>query len=230
MRGIAHFALLAFAASLGGCGSDSASEPLSGGSNPAILLDAYAGGEFAARAVGLFVDAGADLNHRDAAHETLLIHAARDGDLAMVQALLEHRADAGLTDHHGWSALNHAIQKDHPAVALALLEAGVPADEADMHDNTPLQYAVNLVSDPRVVAALVARGADVNRPGPDGMTPLMEAIAAGNPAETVEALLQGGARLDATDASGRTARDYAEERGDEAVIALFAGATPAPSD
>lgn len=192
----------------------------------ARLHQAYVSNRLVPETLAAFRELGADLEAVDGAAETLLIHAARRGDLAWVQALIEAGARLEHRDHHGWSALNHAINASQPEVALALLKAGAKADVADMHANSPLQYAVNLNADARVVAALVAAGADVNRLSQHGHSVLMEALDAGNVPEVIAHLLKApGIKLDYVDREGMDARAHAEETGEPAVLALF---PPAP--
>jgi ankyrin repeat protein len=161
---------------------------------------------------------GARLEAHDETGQTLLMKAAARGDLPLVQALLAAGVAVLPTDIHGWSALEHAVQGRAPETALALIAAGA-RERIDHHENSTLQYAVNLEADPRVIAALVQAGAaDVNRRSRDGLTVLMEAIDAGNPPASIEALLAAAA-LDPglRDPAGEDALAHARARGDAVI-------------
>ena len=68
------------------------------------------------------LDARAQPDAADAAGETPLIAAAKQGGTAVVQLLLAHGADAGLRDRAGMTALAHARAR-HRADIAALLSA-----------------------------------------------------------------------------------------------------------
>jgi ankyrin repeat protein len=211
---------------------DTSTPPTTGAA--ALLLEAYSGPDFATHTLALYRAQGADIDARNEDQETLLIQAARRGDVPWLKALLAAGANFELRDHHGWSALNHAINGGHAGAALALIEGGLPVDVADMHENSPLQYAVNLLATPEVVRALVAGGADVNRLSQHGHSVLMEAIDAGNPLATIETLLAApGVKLDYVDREGLALLDHARELGDASIIAaitqrLATGSTTTP--
>jgi hypothetical protein len=182
-----------------------------------LLLDSYADGSWAGRLLALHQALGARLEAHDETGQTLLMKAAARGDLPLVQALLAAGVAVLPTDIHGWSALEHAVQGRAPETALALIAAGA-RERIDHHENSTLQYAVNLEADPRVIAALVQAGADVNRRSRDGLTVLMEAIDAGNPPASIEALLAAPA-LDPglCDPAGEDALAHARARGDAVI-------------
>jgi uncharacterized protein len=72
-----------------------------------------------------------------------------------------------------------------------------------------------------VIQALIRKGANPNtRAKQDDATPLMIAGGHGNQ-EAVELLLKLGARKDLKDDVGRTARDYAQERGQTNLARLL---------
>ncbi len=196
-----------------------------------LLLDAYADGSWADRVLALHQALGANLSAHDETGQTLLMKAAARGDLALVQALMAANVPLDTTDIHGWSALEHAVQGQATAAALALI-AGGARERIDHHENSTLQYAVNLVADTQVIAALVRAGADVNRRSLDGLTVLMEAIDAGNPVASIEALFAApGLDLTLRDPRGEDALTHARAGADPAVVALIAsrlGNTAAP--
>ncbi|MBA4147411.1 MAG: ankyrin repeat domain-containing protein [Verrucomicrobia bacterium] len=96
------------------------------------LLDAAASGKLnavaSAIAIGTNINA---LDHRDLPwNVTPLMHAARNGHVEVVRALLTAGAKVSLKDESppgeegGWTALHHAVAFQHVEVARLLLEAG----------------------------------------------------------------------------------------------------------
>mmetsp|Transcript_42984 Transcript_42984/g.100124 ORF Transcript_42984/g.100124 Transcript_42984/m.100124 type:complete len:391 (-) Transcript_42984:106-1278(-) len=83
---------------------------------------------------------GARVNgHRE---DRPLVCAAQSGNLPMMRALLEARADAMKTaGETGESALHLAVRFGRFEVLRALLDHGVPADLADLQGRTPLSLA-----------------------------------------------------------------------------------------
>lgn len=102
----------------------------------------------------------------------------------------------------------------------ALLDLGTNPNE-DYRQLTlamPVLAEAALHGDLETMRLLIERGADPNRKGPRGLTPLMMAAAA-SPANPAGArlLLQKGAAIEAQDASGRTALDWALLQGESEV-------------
>jgi ankyrin repeat protein len=94
--------------------------------------------------------------------------------------------------------------------------------------NTPARNAFQVTAlhaalagpDPGIAATLIAAGADVNAAQQGGVTPLQEAAHIGD-ANLVRLLLDHGANVSGADDRGRTAADYARERGHTAVLELL---------
>ncbi len=82
-------------------------------------------------------------------------------DLALVERLLELRADVNVQDDEGWTPLHVAARDGHVDVCRMLIEAGAPVD-AQVDDGwTPLHFAA-YNDEMEVCELLVASGADVN--------------------------------------------------------------------
>lgn len=144
--------------------------------------------------------------------------AAALGDINRIQALIEGAPGCmNLLSADGWTALHLAAFFGHVDTVRFLLNNG-----ADPHlfsrafeTNIPLQAAC---ASGAVEAALllVDRTAAVDEAGPSGTTALM--IAAQNGlSDVVDALLARGANAHHTDASGKSACDYAKEAGHEGI-------------
>jgi ankyrin repeat protein len=120
-----------------------------------------------------------------------LLAAVIDGDEDAVAALIATGASADAAAHDGqWPALHLAIEFDHPAIVVRLLEAGATINPTSRRFRTPLQHAVEvevalLRLDPdgprdlRLIQPLLDAGADplaVSKERPE--TPLELASAA----------------------------------------------------
>ncbi|WP_369933842.1 ankyrin repeat domain-containing protein [Xanthomonas tesorieronis] len=92
---------------------------------------------------------------------TPLIQAARAGDLAMVDTLLELGADPNQALLRDGNPLIVAAMQGHLPVVERLLDAGADVNGIVQYDETPLINAAREGHLP-VVRALLARGADIN--------------------------------------------------------------------
>jgi len=129
-----------------------------------------------------------------------LVTAAKQGDRAAVQSLLNGRAKQDVAGAEGTAALVWAATRNDLAIADLLLRAGADVKAANEFGATAL-YAAAAHSDPAMTAKLLAAGADANTPLTSGETPLMEAAGRGNLA-TVRALLSNKANPNARELNG----------------------------
>lgn len=103
--------------------------------------------------------------------ETPLMRAAREGDDAMLTALLDWGVDPNTVDDDGNHALWFACLHGNPACIRRLIEAGAPVDHANDDDVTCLmQAAASGRID--VLGMLLAHGADTDLYAPDGSNAL----------------------------------------------------------
>ncbi|MGE0815559.1 MAG: ankyrin repeat domain-containing protein [Vicinamibacterales bacterium] len=102
-----------------------------------------------------------------------LVWAARTGDLAAIRALAAAGVDLDAStatarvfvfpdlDHRGWTALQHAVQKERIDVVRLLLECGAHPDARETGTaTTPLVIAAGH-EDPAIAKLLLDAGADV---------------------------------------------------------------------
>jgi uncharacterized protein len=163
----------------------------------------------------------AELAHQHA--DLDIFEAAATGDAARLAAILD--ADQALLETYsgdGWTALHLAAAFSSPeagpeappeSVALLLKRgAKVDARSKNPQANQPLHAALALSRNPETVKLLLAAGADPNATQAGGFTPLFSAATA-NRRDFAELLLAHGARAHLRSDQGKTAADFARERG-----------------
>ena len=157
------------------------------------------------------------------ASDTSLVDAAKQGDRAAVQSLLQSRVKHDVGGSEGVAALVWAATRNDLAMADLLLRAGADVKAANELGATPL-YAAAAHADPAMAAKLLAAGADANTPLMSGETPLMEAARRGNLA-TVRVLLAKKANPNVRESNGgQTALMWAVSQRQAAVAeALLEG-------
>ena len=115
---------------------------------------------------------GEDPNEADRGGMTALMVAAREGQSAAMQILLDHGADTDRQDHDGFTALHFAAQENAEDCAELLLRMGAGVDIRDKHGNTPLARAVHSYRDEGALIPLLLRqGADPDATNLYGSSP-----------------------------------------------------------
>jgi ankyrin repeat protein/formylmethanofuran dehydrogenase subunit D len=124
--------------------------------------------------------------------DTQLLEAAAEGDLVLVEALLDYGADVDVTTPRGETALSLAARNNHPGVAMALIGKGADVDHRDsVRGNTALITAALGRGSLGVVRVLLSAGADVNAGADDGWTALLAASRSGDATVLAELLAAG---------------------------------------
>lgn len=144
-----------------------------------------------------------------------VFEAAALGDLPQLKALLA--ADPDLVYSYsgdGWTALHLAAAFGTPGAVSALLAAGARVDALSQNpqQNHPLHAALALGKNPEIIRLLLDHGAPVNAVQAGGFTPIFSAATA-NRRDLAELLLAHGADLAPKSDQGKTAADFARERG-----------------
>ncbi|KAF0690547.1 Aste57867_18063 [Aphanomyces stellatus] len=145
-----------------------------------------------------------DARHIDGA--TCLMAASRHGHVDVVQALLEHKADADAFDNAHQSALFSATASGHANIVHLIL-----AYDAKTDGTTPLRLACER-GNASIVEALVTHGASVDATSQDGMTGL-HWVASHGFLDAALALVNCGAIVDLVTENGTTALMLASEMG-----------------
>ncbi|XP_021372643.1 uncharacterized protein LOC110462792 isoform X2 [Mizuhopecten yessoensis] len=147
----------------------------------------------------------------------LFHHAARNGDLAMVQTLVMDGVDVNDVDGEGMTGLHHAVSKSQVTVAKFLLSLkSIIVNMADMKGKSPLHYAVENGHTP-VLVSLLAHGAFPNSTDNQKQTPLHKACRDGKH-NIVDILLDHGASLFAFDDAMKAPLHYAVENNHPACV------------
>ena len=163
-----------------------------------------------------------------AAGDSPLVQAAREGDIATVRALIAKRADVNETSRDGSTALLWAAYHSDLAMAQALIAAGASTNTPNKYGVTPLLQASRTGATP-VVQALLRAGADPKVTHPEGETPLMAASYAGS-LDSVKLLLEANADVNATDTyQKQTALMWAATEGHTEIVEALLGAGADPN-
>jgi ankyrin repeat protein len=136
--------------------------------------------------IRLLLEKGANVNAKDEAGRTPLMHAAGNGNPKVIELLLSKGADVNAVSLEkseivkngpialgNLTALMLAAPSGGPEVTKALLDAGAKVDAADVRQMTALMLAVATDhADPRTVRLLIEHGADPWQKDRDGQSTL----------------------------------------------------------
>lgn len=144
-----------------------------------------------------------------------IFEAAATGNEAQLAALLEAQPELAQSfSGDGWTPLHLAAAFGTPAAVSALLAAGAPVDAVSRNPqhNQPLHAALALGKNADTVRLLLQQGAAANAAQAGGFTPIFSAAIA-NRRDLAEILLAHGADPHRISDQGKTAADFARERG-----------------
>jgi ankyrin repeat protein len=132
------------------------------------------GGKWTARDVARakhLLRAGESIRTRTPRGMTVLMLAAKAGDLTLVRAALKGGVDVNARTQEGLTALWLAMASRDPQKVRLLLDAGADVDAVDSYGRTPLMMATTFRFR-EGARLLLARGADVNARNRNGHTAL----------------------------------------------------------
>jgi len=155
-----------------------------------------------------FIERGMDVNTADSNGTTLLMYAARNGNVELLEYLLRTRPNILIKNRYGETSIMLAALQGHLDCVKRLVKAGADINP-DGEGWTPLSYAA-FADQTGIVAYLIEQGALVNKRAPNSMTPLMLAARNGH-TRLVQLLLDSHADPALTTTDGKTAAGIASE-------------------
>jgi hypothetical protein len=159
---------------------------------------------------------GMDPNTADPSGTTLMMIAAANGNIQLLETLLGIHANILKQNKYGDTALALAAFNGHLNAVQRLLDYGAQINGPEWN---ALHYAAfNGHAD--IVRYLVTKGADLNARAPNQQTPLMLAARNGHP-EVARLLLEAGADRNMGDAEGNTALGIALKAGNDDIAGFL---------
>lgn len=158
----------------------------------------------------------------EASDRASLVLAAKDGNLPMVQSLLEKGVSPNVRDSEGVPALMWASEGGHIDIVKFLLDEGADVNAKRTKDGTTVLMETAEEGHTDVVKLLLERGAKVNvKRTKDGITALMEAADKCH-ADIIRLLLDKNAEVNAkTTDDGTTALMEASDEGCTETVKLL---------
>ena len=182
------------------------------------LLSACSSGQLAI--VKMLITAGARLRIQDKNGDTCLMAAARAGHTETVRYLAgQPGVDVDHKCNKGFTALHHAVRKNHPLVVKELIDAGADIEACNRRGCSPLWFAANagLVN---IVDIIARAGAEQTLLSPTNMvttTPLIFAVQA----KHFDNVHLSTADVNEADGNGNTALHYALEARQTDVVQIL---------
>ncbi len=158
-----------------------------------------------------------DINHVNTSGDTPLLLAARSGNLAIMDLLIERGANINQLDGSKRDILNIAIsQKNSRLVRWALDHHIDPTMVTSIYQGSALIYACHQ-GQVEIVNMLIQAGAPLDRVNNLGWTALLETTILGNGSNVYQQitrlLVDAGANRNIKDRDGKTPLDHARQRG-----------------
>ena len=146
-----------------------------------------------------------------------LINAVTNGNIKLVNELIQAGANVNAKNSNGVTALMAASQDGHLDCIDILLSNGADVNAKDNRGRTALMFASFSGLTHKCMEMLLARGADVNAKNNTGITALMLACREGH-ISCIKMLVAKGADVNAKDNKGRTALMYASQKGHSEAV------------
>ncbi len=179
-------------------------------------------------AARFLVEAGADVNWKDAEGISPLAIACVGGDLTTAALLIDHKALIdGADSILGYTPLHVAALGGHAAVVRLLVDKGARLDPRSTNGRTPLAMAVEN-GKRECVEALLGRGAAAETLDDMGCTPLHRAVLAADQ-EIVKLLLAKKVDARVRNVYGNTPLDIAVRQGLTEIADLLSPTGKAPA-
>lgn len=221
-------AILFFAVGLSGllsaCHRDKAPYTMTAKDNQAILLAIK---EDHVQTVVSYIDKGMNPNSPDATGKPFLLTAAEKGDSDLVYTFVSSGAWVDTDDSDGKTPLMAAVIGGHSDIVTLLLDRkanpNLAVKRGAAQGMTPLLFAAER-GNTDILLKLLKSGAAPNLKDVKGRSALMLAAASGHE-QAVETLLlhrpdpKLNTDINAKDAAGKTALNYAEAKRNDAIIA-----------
>jgi ankyrin repeat protein len=162
-----------------------------------------------------------------AATDSALVAAAKDGDVRAVRELIARRVNVNETARDGSTALLWAVYRSDVDTTRALLTAGAKVDTPNKYGVTPLIQA-SRTGDTPLIDLLLKAGARPTLAHPDGETALMAASRTGR-LDAVRLLIEAGSDVNAATYQQETALMWAATEGHTDVVKALLGAKADPN-
>ena len=196
-----------------------------------------------------FLAAHANPNAADQSGNTVLMHAAVGGQIAVVDRMLGSGAAVAARNVQDWSALDFAEVNGLPEVAARLKESGATGlrrsaitecgdltfvqrpgvAHKDLYAGWPDIAVAAVKTSPSLLDSLLARREDPNGLMPEG-TPVLTAVVMAGPPRSVDALMSAGAVASRPDRRGDSALLLAIRSGREDVVKVLLARGVSPDE
>lgn len=193
----------------------------------ALMMAAGAAGAGCAHTVQALLEAGAEIDARNARGGTALMYAVMGGDPHIVQTLLDRGAKINAAGTNGWTAVMIASAKGRDAIIEILLRHGADINARDMYGWTPLMRAAYQGRVETVRTLLAHPGVDINARDDHGATVLHHVASMGS-VEMTRLLMAHGADPASLDETGQTPLRVAMEYHHEGLRPLLEPTTAGP--
>jgi len=145
------------------------------------------------------------------------LDAAFNGNSDKVKEFIKGGMTVDTTDENGSTAMMLAAYNGHTEIVKYLLEKGADVNHRDINNRTALMYASSGPAN-ETVKILLEAGAEINVTGNiEGFTAIMFAAAEGQ-TEVFKTLMDAGADISIKDKDGETARDFAGNNCNSAIV------------